>query len=395
MIEQNILKNKNKELSAIKGAQIPLGEQINCKNGNEVKMDLAEERQASGISFLQIGKTKPAGQGFFELFFATLKNPIVNALRSINFQASIWVNEERRLRRLQNNKSPQDTNVNCVLENSFGDASGYGRSNTKKVKGTIEENARMKVNEDSISNIAGIRDKLDTDKVNNKIDYSDPNNLKTIGELYHVKITDINGNNCPNKGQLIIFGETTSNENLNENYKDVDITFGYPESGGLCSISIQDKLVKMICETKEKFDMSQIIIDRAVIEASEGNPLFILQEFTTLESIKCDISLNSIKSEPMSRPDRTDSTKSSSSPDSSSNITNPSTQDESIGTFRQIMKKSDSGLSGGAIAAIVICLLAALIAIGIIFVLKRKGTFGKDKSVKEFETSISNLKVDK
>ena len=240
VIEQNILKKKNKELLVIKGAQIPLAEKINCKNGNEVKMDLAQERQASGISFLQLSKLKPSKQGFFEFFFGALKKPEVKALRSINLQVSIWVNEARRLRRLQSNKSPQDTNVNCVLENSFGDASGYGCSNTKKVKGTIEDNARMKVDEDSISNIAGIHGKLDTDKVNNKIDYSDPNNLKKIGELYHVKITEINGNNCPDKGQLIIFGETTSNENLNENYKDVEITFGYPESGGLCSVYIQD-----------------------------------------------------------------------------------------------------------------------------------------------------------
>ena len=57
--------------------------------------------------------------------------------------------------------------------------------------------------------------------------------------------------------------------------------------------------------------------------------------------------------------------------------------------------RNSGGISGGAIAAIVICLLAALIAIGIIFLLKRKSIFGEKKSAEEFETSISNLKIDK
>ena len=93
----------------------------------------------------------------------------------------------------------------------------------------------------------------------------------------------------------------------------------------------------------------------------EGNPLFILQEFTSLESIECDISLNSLKPEPMSEP-KTDSINPSviSSPDYSPNIPESSTKDEYTRINRRFVKKSSGGLNRGAIAAIIICIVVAL-----------------------------------
>ena len=128
----------------------------------------------------------------------------------------------------------------------------------------------------------------------------------------------------------------------------------------------------------------------------EGNPLFILQEFTSLESIECDISLNSLKPEPMSEP-KTDSINPSviSSPDYSPNITDSTTKDEYTRINRRFVKKSSGGLNGGAIAAIIICILVALAIFGIVFALKRKNVLNSNKINKGFETSISNLKIDK
>ena len=100
---------------------------------------------------------------------------------------------------------------------------------TQKVKGIIEENARLTIESESVRNIAGFPDKFDTDKM--KVDYSDPEILKKIGELDKIKIIEIDGYNCHKNGQLNITGETNSEKELN--IKDVDINFSTPESDNL------------------------------------------------------------------------------------------------------------------------------------------------------------------
>ena len=64
-----------------------------------------------------------------------------------------------------------------------------------------------------------------------KVDYSDPEILKKIGELDKIKIIEIDGYNCHKNGQLNITGETNSEKELN--IKDVDINFSTPESDNL------------------------------------------------------------------------------------------------------------------------------------------------------------------
>lgn len=165
--------------------------------------------------------------GFFEFFLATLKKPEVDPIQILYFSASIWVNDERRLRSLESKKSPKDTHVDCKLDKDFDEVSGYGCYSTQKVKGIIEENARLTIESESVRNIAGFPDKFDTDKM--KVDYSDPEILKKIGELDKIKIIEIDGYNCHKNGQLNITGETNSEKELN--IKDVD--FSTPESDNL------------------------------------------------------------------------------------------------------------------------------------------------------------------
>ena len=188
-------------------------------------MPLIKEREASGISFLQIINVRPTEPGFFEFFLATLKKPEVDPIQILYFSASIWVNDERRLRSLESKKSPKDTHVDCKLILM----KLVDMDSTQKVKGIIEENARLTIESESVRNIAGFPDKFDTDKM--KVDYSDPEILKKIGELDKIKIIEIDGYNCHKNGQLNITGETNSEKELN--IKDVDINFSTPESDNL------------------------------------------------------------------------------------------------------------------------------------------------------------------
>jgi hypothetical protein len=398
VIEQRLLKRKNKELLLIKGVKIPLDQNINCKERNEIKLDLLNKNRPSGLSYLQMGPPKPLDPGFFEFFFALLKRAEVTFPNIFYLQVEIWVNEGRRLRSLDVKKTPENAAINCVLGNSNNEAANYNCSNTKNMKGSIEENTKMLVDIESVRNISGFPEYLNTENLNNKIDYSDPENLDKIQNLYEVIIKEINGDNCTNNGQLIMYGETTSNESLNQYYRDVDIEFSLPDSSGLCSIEIKGNNVTIICENREQFKMSQIIISRSVIEDYKGNPLFILREYTTPESIECDISLNSLREGTVpddtetpnttelkypntttpstTEPDTTQPIDSSYSPKTSDSIEEYSNYGGSISRG-----KSSSKLSGGAVAAIIVCSIVVFIGIITILILKRKSIFGvKDRN---------------
>ena len=66
------------------------------------------------------------------------------------------------------------------------------------------------------------------------------------------------------------------------------------ESSGLCKINISENIMIMTCENREKFSVSQILIERNVVQDREGNDLFIINSITNLEVFECDISYNSI-----------------------------------------------------------------------------------------------------
>ena len=158
-------------------------------------------------------------------------------------------------------------------------------------------------------------------------------------------------------------------------------------------ISIQNKAVEIICENKEKFGMSQIVIDRSIIEDYEGTPLFILEQYTSRTSIKCDISLNSVRSEP--EPSNPPSPSPIPSPQySSMKPSDTSDQDGNMGTAAHLVSKSKSGgLSSGTLAVIIISIIAAIAAIIVIIVLKRRGAFGSKKRLAEYNASASELKI--
>ena len=136
--------------------------------------------------------------------------------------------------------------------------------------------------------------------------------------------------------------------------------------------------------------MSQIVIDRSIIEDYEGTPLFILEQYTSRRSIKCDISLYSVRSEPEP-----------SNPPIPSPIPSPQyspsdtpAQDGNVGTAAHLVSKSKSGgLSSGTIAVIIISIIAAIAAVIVVVVLKRRGAFSSKRRISEYDASASELKI--
>ena len=146
-------------------------------------------------------------------------------------------------------------------------------------------------------------------------------------------------------------------------HDNVNIPFSTPDSSGVCSISGDTELT-IKCDNTEEFKVSQITVPAQVINDNAGNPVFrIPEDFTAPTQFACAISENSTR-------------------------TSGADGEEEGVARRYYNNKSSSGLSGGAIAAIVICSVAAVAIVGVIAVLMRKSIFGGAKVAPD--TSIDN-----
>ena len=228
----------------------------------------------------------------------------------------------------------------------------------------------MELETSEINDIQGIPENLNPDDLNHSLDYSLLQNLENIDNLPNLAINEINGDTCFTNGQYTVKATLDKNENLENKYYNVTLRMSIPESNGLCLVNIENKNVEMICENTEKFCMTKFLIERQAIQDSEGKEIFFIDSFESKNELACDISLNTpyINSTNGTGDDQTDKT------------TNKA----------YFQRQNNNGLSGGAIAGIVISNVVAILAISVIIFLGKKGIlFGKSNlsNVKEFESS--------
>ena len=248
----------------------------------------------------------------------------------------------------------------------------------------------FKIDTDEVNDISLI-EKLNSDSSKsalNNIDFTNKSNLQKINSLPQVTINNINGDSCFKNGQYIITGEISDISNLDNKYSNIEIPFSLPESTGLCNIEINksDKKIKMTCENREKFSISQIMLDRSLIQDSKGNYIFTIDSYTSPEQFSCDISLNSIAIKTSEEIKPSSSIPSSSSPSSSS-----SGEEEPYYNNRK--KKSSSGLSAGAIVGIIIgCVVVAAAVIIVIMIMKKRIISGKANNRIGEQSSSANIR---
>ena len=124
-----------------------------------------------------------------------------------------------------------------------------------------------------------------------------------------------------------------------------------------------DKNITIICQNSDKFKMSQIRIEKSLIQDSEGNNIFQIKSYSSPEQFSCDISLNSVKITTQGN-----------------NATEPETQvetereqdpepepEQTKKGYSSRFWRTNSGLSGGTIVAIIIPLVVVIIALIIVF----------------------------
>ena len=363
IIEPRLIKKKNQEILFIAGKEIKFGEKKECENYNLIKTIITKKRQSqeTKFTFLQLNKFQPKANGL-NFFMALLRESLSsNFITTYTLTVKITIISPKRfLRNLDEEINQPLIPVSCALNDSLKTdlAAGYDCSNTGEISGTP---SGMILITDDIGNISGIPDNINPAQLNNSIDYSIKANLEKVNDLPIVNVTNINGDKCEENGQYNILAKLVdkNNQNLNNKYNNVEIRFSMPESSGLCEININDN-IKMTCENKEKFDVSQILIERQVIQDQNGNGLFIINSYTNPEVFGCDISYNSTPIK-------------SGEPNESSKPEIPEKKNPI-----NYSKRKNKGLTGGAIAGITIASVVVVgIAVTLIILMKRGVLLGK------------------
>ena len=355
VLEPRLLKKKRLEMLYIEKTNIALTEGKTCQNYNQIKLQRAKAKKNANFFFLQMGRP----MGYTKLFFLALTRKMYRAaFTTIKIEVTLTVERNRR-RNLDTVElddplsitcSPTDaqTTDSCALDCTGGDGS-------TPITAELEDDHQ----------IAGAPDEI-TVETNPNPDFSKLEALKEFDSLPSVNITKLTSNNCPNTGKFIIEG--VYDDDL-ANSDNITIPFASPDSSGLCSMEVDssNKKITLNCENTESFEASEIILSPQTIYDQNGNKaLFkITNDFTAPKQFACEISDNSLKI-----------TNSTTSPD-----------DTSSNTYQRFRKNSSSGLSGGAIAGIVIACAAVVAIIGTLIVLTKKGFFSKPR---ETATSVDN-----
>ena len=355
VIEPQLIKKLNQELFYIKGKTFNLDGKKTCEKYGTIKKQIIEQRQSSGVYYAFMGQLSIVNQ-FLQFFMALTKNINSKFKSSYTFFSDLKLSNRRNLRYLEEILTNLKITCNQEKELSLDKTGGFNcKSDSNDIKGNP---LSLEIDADSVTEISGIEKANSQIEFNDNIDYSNLDNLKTINDLSEINIESINGSTCSQDGQYKLEGNISDSTKLNSNYSNIEITFSYPESIGLCEIDINksNKKINMTCQNREKFEISQIIIDRSLIQNSKGENIFFINSFSTAEQFSCGISPNSIKTNILEEPIPT-------------SIPTTIVLD-TPGIYRP--KKSSKGLSGGAIAGIVIACVVFVAAVGALILLLRK-----------------------
>ncbi len=350
IIEPRLLKKKRAEMLYVQKANIELEEEegIKCENYNDIKLQLAKRRKENAkFSFIQIGR--PTGFNFWFFLALTKKLPTVE-FTSMTIEVTLTIEKNRR-RNLDTVELDEDTTIKCTPNKD----QGTENSCPLNCEGKGSNPVAVEFEDDKIS---GAPDKVTID-TNPNPDYSKKTALEKFDKLPSLTVTNIASNNCSNTGKYIIEGTFTGTLN---SANDMTIPFDSPDSSGLCNLEVESNNFKLNCENKEEFDVSEIMLSPKVVYDKSGNEaLFkISNDFTAPKPFACAIG-NLTTSEP-------DSTISSLIIISTDiiNGTEPASEGQ-----KRFAKNSKSGLSGGAIAGIVVACVVAIAIVGAVFAISK------------------------
>ena len=368
IIESRLLKKKSKELLFITNKKIEFTQEYDCDNFNTIKFQKAKTQKSLPYTFLQM--SRPQNMDPSILFFMTLMKKVSQtSFADIILNIDAVIQKSSTLRLLQQTSDIENLEVNCKVKESSTTSGSYGCSSTQSLGGNI---TKVEINDNSIGEVP----ELITVETNPSIDYTLKTNLEKLDSLPSINITDFDGDECDTSGQWTITGDITGTLSSADN---ITIQLSNPDSSGLCKLTVNNNKATIVCENAEEFSTSTIMISPQIVNDKYGTTsLFkISNTYTSPYQYSCIISndwsiphLESI----------TNSTPSVPSTTSTTNYPNTTIPETDIGQGVTFRKKDSSGLSGGAIAGIVIASVVVVVAVVVLIILCKKGVLFKNKN---------------
>ena len=375
VIEPRLIKKKSMEMLYIEPSTVELTEERFCESYDELKKRHAIKRRDAPFSFLQMGR--PANFGWL-FFMAITQTPVASSFDSpINIEVTVTIEAERRRRNLQRilADTVADKGIDCTTDTET-------QTDKTAVVKCGEGEGKAKRTDFNSDNIAGAPDtaKVPESELPKKED------LTKIDNLPSITITNIASNKCSTTGKYIIEG--TSDETF-ENPEKFTIPFSSPDSSGLCTAKVNDKKVTINCDNTEEFQAPDFIsIDPQLIKYDNGTGIFKIAKAFTAAGFSCAISDDSLKNPFPSNysitPSNPDSSRSSSVPGSDINV------------GRTNYSKKSSGLSGGAIAGIIISCIVVIAAVIALIALGKSGAAKSSEAAASIDntSSINRFNLD-
>ena len=380
VVEQRTIKKRHREMVIIKYKKYDFNQEIECENYNKIQLEKAQKRKNSNTFFLQLGnKIVHPRQNAFQFFMAFLFRDTIFIQPTIRISIRIIAGPGR----LRNLQEENDKEISCNLNPSLKNdkAGGYNCGDDNINLNDLE------LNTDDMDDISGVPANAQPSKQNNTIDYSNSDNLEALAKLPNIEIEKINGEECKNNGSYTIEGTITQGEL--KDMSNVEIPMSSTDSSALCKIKVNGEKVTMDCQSKEKFSISPIIFESTIIK-KDGKDIFLLSNYSTTDQFSCIISTASEEARAPTLPNTLPSTQTP---------TPVSSTTPGVGHNRYYSNNSSKGLTGGAIAGIIIACLAAVAIVAALIVLIKKGVFASKKAIPELHQSSNssvdmNLKID-
>ena len=362
VIEPRTFKKYNREYLFIKSSKIfAASEEFNCGDFNSIKKQNAIKAKKAQFTFLQMGRRS----GF--LFFLAIIKKMATAFEATMKLKIEYLLTTSRLRFLE--EYDEEKEVSCTQGDNTADTSAFSCSDSS-ISGT-PTTAELDPEQ-----VGGASDETKIEE-NPSPDYSQKANLESIQNAPKVTISSLNGDKCMVTGDYTIEGTIESTATFNESsYTNISIPLSNPDSTGVCDIEISGKTVTMNCHNSEEFDATDVMLTNQLINNNDSTtPLFLMNGDKT-EQFGCIVS-------PDSDPLKNTTNSTISEPSSSS----PSSSTSDV----RYRKNSSGGLSGGAIAGIVIACVAVVAIVGAVIALVKSGKFAASKPVFDQNSTVDNF----
>jgi hypothetical protein len=377
-----VSKNNSEVISLLSTSS---NDEISCENYQAVSLKKKRKKFKAPFSFRQTQKFNNNNGIIKFILYVLKKAEAARILERLEIKVRpVKENGRRRLDSSGDDLTP--VNMDCKAESTESDP----------VKLSCEGNA-----DPSASGVVI----LDSDDISGIPLDKNSSNPKLVDDLINKGIVDdcSSGECSLPKFENGKFDELSStiyiNGDINDGNKTNSSIFNlsiFPDSYGDCQIN--NDTSKIECYNKEEIDDSLILIEETVVKSPNGTDLFLLKG--GVKSDRDDISLlASDKVHSYSKEDDPTSSTEPTSPTSSPLPTSPtsapsnSTIPSPASSVKNFFNKAseDRGLSGGAIAGIVIaCAVALIAALGIAYIIKSRGKIEPSQQIETIQLGNSN-----